>query len=85
MAKNKEVPEVLKRQIIDQVRNNGLSVTDAANKYGVTNRTIYNWLRKGVVGSEKNLILENKKLKKENEQLYKLLGRATAEMQRSKE
>jgi regulator of replication initiation timing len=41
-------------------------------------------LREGVVDGNRNLILENNKLKKENEQLYKLLGRATAEMQKSK-
>jgi hypothetical protein len=40
-------------------------------------------LREGVVDGNRNLILENNKLKKENEQLYKLLGRATAEMQTS--
>jgi regulator of replication initiation timing len=42
------------------------------------------WLRDGVVDGNRNLILENNRLKKENEQLYKLLGRATAEMQKSK-
>ena len=67
-----------------QVRNNGMRVSEAANKYNVNARTIYGWLKQGVVDGNRNLILENNRLKKENEQLYKLLGRATAEMQKSK-
>ena len=80
----REVSEDLKRQIINDIRNNGLSVAKAAEKIGVTKRTVYNWLRGSVVGSERSLILENKRLKQENEQLYNLLGRATAEMNRPK-
>jgi hypothetical protein len=36
------------------------------------------------VDGNKNLILELNRLRKENEQLYKLLGRATAELNRPK-
>lgn len=74
----------IKAEILDNVRNNGMRVSEAANKYNVNARTIYGWLKQGVVDGNRNLILENNRLKKENEQLYKLLGRATAEMQKSK-
>lgn len=74
----------IKAEILDNVRNNGMRVSEAANKYNVNARTIYGWLKQGVVDGNHNLILENNRLKKENEQLYKLLGRATAEMQKSK-
>ena len=74
----------IKAEIITQVRNNGMRATIAAEKYNVNTRTIYGWLKQGVVDGNRNLILENNRLKKENEQLYKLLGRATAEMQKSK-
>jgi len=76
-------PDV-KEQAIDDVRNNGLTVKEAATKYGVDPRTIYGWLQKNVVNGERNLILENNRLKKENEQLYNLLGRATVELKRPK-
>ncbi len=41
-------------------------------------------MRDGVTNSQNSLILENNRLKKENEQLYNLLGRATVELKRSK-
>ncbi|MCA9343774.1 helix-turn-helix domain-containing protein [Candidatus Saccharibacteria bacterium] len=69
---------------MDQIRNNGISVSEAANKYNVTSRTIYGWLRANVVDGNKNLILENNRLKKELEQAYKVLRRLTAESQRPK-
>jgi len=74
----------LKATVIAKVRDEGMNVSEAATQYGVTTKSIYRWLREGVVNSDTSLILENNKLKKEMEQLYALLGRATAEMQRSK-
>lgn len=74
----------IKAEAVDQVQNRGIPVSEAAVKYGVDPRTIYGWLKKGIAGSERNLILENNRLKKENEQLYNLLGRATVELKRPK-
>ena len=74
-----------KDEIITRIRDHGLSVSAASAQYQLSSKTIYAWLREGVVDGNRNLILENNKLKKEVEQLYKLLGRATAEMQRSKD
>lgn len=76
-------PEI-KAQALEDVRTKGMKVSEAAVKYGVDPRTIYGWLRKGVINSERNLILEINRLKKENEQLYNLLGRATVELKRPK-
>ncbi|HUY85226.1 MAG TPA: transposase [Candidatus Dormibacteraeota bacterium] len=74
-----------KAEIVAKIRDGGQSVSSVSAEYGINTKTIYAWLREGVVDSNRNLILENNKLKKEIEQLYKLLGRATAEMQRSKD
>ncbi len=76
----------IKAEAIEQVRNKGLLVAQAAIKYGVDPRTIYGWLKKELAGAdtERNLILENNRLKKEIEQLYNMLGRATVELKRPK-
>jgi transposase-like protein len=84
MSKGKPIDPNVKATIVSKIRNDGMSVSEASTTYGVNAKSIYYWLRDGVVDGNRNLILENNKLKKENEQLYKLLGRATAEMQRSK-
>ena len=74
----------VKATILDQIRNQGVSVSEAAASHNVSPKTIYTWLRAGVQDGDKNLILELNRLKKENEQLYRLLGRATAELNRPK-
>ena len=84
MPTGKPTNPKIKAEIMTKIRHEGMSVTEASAQYGVTSKTIYAWLRDGVVDGNRNLILELNKLKKENEQLYKLLGRATAEMQRPK-
>lgn len=75
----------IRAEIINNVRHNGMRVSEAATKYNVNARTIYGWLKQGVVDGNRNLILENNKLKRELDQAYRLLGRATAEMQKSKD
>ena len=84
MSGFKRIDPKIKEQILKSIKDEGVSVTDAANTYGVSSKTIYYWLRSTVVDSDKNLILELNRLRKENEQLYKLLGRATAELNRPK-
>lgn len=74
----------IKSTIITKVRDEGMSVSEASAQYDVNSKTIYRWLKEGVVNGNANLILENNRLRKENEQLYNLLGRATAENKRSK-
>lgn len=80
----KAIDPSVKAEILDQIRNQGVSVSVAAASHGVSSKTIYNWLRASVVDGNKNLVLELNRLRKENEQLYKLLGRATAELNRPK-
>lgn len=84
MPKGKPIDPNLRTEIVSKIRNDGMTVNEASTTYGVNAKSIYYWLREGVVDGNRNLILENNKLRKENEQLYKLLGRATAEMQKSK-
>lgn len=84
MPIGRHVDSDIKNKVLVDVRDNGLTVTDAGLKYSVNNKTIYRWLKENVVSTSTNLILENNRLKKENEQLYNLLGRATVEMKKLK-
>lgn len=85
MPRGMPADQTHKAAIVAKIRDQGLSVSEASAQYQLSSKTIYAWLKEGVVDGNRNLILENNRLKKENDQLYKLLGRATAEMQRSKD
>lgn len=84
MAKGKPTDPNIRAEIVNKIRNEGLSVSAASAQYNVSAKSIYTWLREGVVDSNRNLILENNKLKKELEQAYRIIGRFTAESQRPK-
>lgn len=84
MPTGKPTDPKIKAEIIAKIRNEGMTVSAATATYGVASKSVYTWLREGVVDGNRNLILENNKLRKELEIAYRLLGRATAEMQRPK-
>ncbi len=78
------ISDETKREVIRKIREENISVTDASTDSGVSTKSIYRWLRDGVGDSNQSLVLENRRLKKEVEQLYGMLGKATALMQRPK-
>lgn len=84
MAKGKPTDPRLKAEIVAKIRDEGMSVTVASSTYGFSSKTIYTWLREGVVDGDRNLILENNRLKKELEIAYRIIGRFTADAQRPK-
>jgi len=84
MVKGVVIPSETRSEIISKIRDEGIPVSEIAKQYDIVPKTIYNWMRDGVTNSQNSLILENNRLKKENEQLYNLLGRATVELKRSK-
>jgi transposase-like protein len=71
-----------KQQIIKEIRDEGKRVVDVASEHGISTKAIYTWLRDGVGGDRS--VLEIARLKRENEQLYAILGKVTAELKRPK-
>ena len=76
------VPLEKKQQIIKEIRDEGKRVVDVASAHGVSTKAIYTWLRDGIGGDRS--ALEIARLKRENEQLYAILGKVTAELKQSK-
>ena len=68
----------IKEEIIKKIQHEGLSVMDAAKLYGISDKTIYNWLGTKARGTVS--ILEHNKVKKENEQLKQIIGDLTIKM-----
>ena len=84
MAKGKPARPELRAEVVRKIRDEGMSVAEASSTYGYGSKAIYSWLRDGVVDGNRSLVLENNKLKKELEIAYRIIGRFTAESQRSK-
>lgn len=84
MPKGKITDLKIRVEVINKIKEEGMSVKDASEVYGFCSKTIYSWLRTGVVDGNRSLILENNKLKKELEIAHRIIGRMTAEIQRPK-
>jgi transposase-like protein len=80
MKKHRIAPEV-KEQIINRIKNDGVTVAQAAKDHGVSEASIYDWLGKKAKGVP--TILEFNKLKRENEELLRLLGVVTLKLSES--
>lgn len=82
MNNSKRIPLELKEQILQRIRTEGISAAQAAREHGVSTPTIYSWL-----SSSSELpanILQINKLKRENEELQRLLGKTMMEIERAK-
>ena len=80
MKKFRIAPDV-KAQIISRIKNDGVSVAQAAKDAGVSDASIYTWLGKKVEGGPS--VLEIAKLRKENAQLLQLIGEITLKLSES--
>ena len=76
MKKQKIAPDV-KEQIINRIKNDGITVVQAAKDHGVAENTIYGWIAKKVDGVSYSDII---KLKRENAQLLQLVGEITLKL-----
>lgn len=81
MKKSHKVSLDVKEQILNRIKNEGLSVKQVAEEHGLSNRTIYGWLSKGVAGQPS--LADYAKLKRENQALKEMLGEVTMELKRS--
>ncbi len=79
MAKKSfRIAKEIKEQIINRIKNDGISVAVAAKDHGVSTATIYTWL--GTSAKSAVSALEHNKLKKENMLLKSLLGELTLKL-----
>jgi transposase-like protein len=73
-----KISKEVKEQIINRIKNDGVTVVQAAKEHGIAEGTIYAWIAKKVEGQP--TLAENIKLKRENEQLLKLVGEITLKL-----
>lgn len=80
MRKPRIAPEI-KAQIINRIKNDGVSVAQVAKDHGVSEQSVYGWLGKKAEGGPS--VLEIVRLKKENAMLFQLVGEITLKLSES--
>lgn len=82
MAYRGRIPGEVREQVIGRIQNEGVAVATVAAEHGINIKTIYSWIsKKAETGPN---ILQLNKLKRENEELKRLLGEAMLMNERSK-
>lgn len=77
----KRIPVETRNEILTKVKG-GLTVNEAAQQYGISTKTIYGWLANETRPTLS--ILEYNRLKRENEELKRIIGLITLELERGK-
>lgn len=75
----KRVPLETKNEMVEKVKC-GLSVAEAAKQYAVSTKTIYAWLSNQT--RPEISVVEFNRVKKENEELKRIIGIITLELER---
>jgi transposase-like protein len=72
------IPKEIKEQVLHRVKDEGISVAQAAKDAGISEATIYTWLGRTAQGQQNNT--EVLRLKRELQGAYELIGKLTSEL-----
>lgn len=79
MPKGKsKVSKEVKQQILKRIKEEGVSVAQAAEEHGLSTQTIYGWIAKGVTAPPS--VIEVSRLKREVQTLHEIIGRLTVKL-----
>ncbi len=78
MPAGKITPPEIREQILNRIKNDHVSVSQAAREFGISDNTIYGWIGRKANGSSG--LLEVVQLKRKIESLYVLIGQLTAQL-----
>ncbi len=77
MPKANHVAADIKQQILKRMKEDGIPVAQLAQEHGISDKTIYGWVSKGL--TEQPSFIEVSKLKRENRALREMLGKVLFE------
>jgi transposase len=72
------ISQEIKKETLNRIKNEGVSVAQATTDIGVSTTAIYQWLGATARGSVS--VLAYNKVKKENDELKRLIGELTIRM-----
>lgn len=74
----------IKERVITKIKNEGLSVPQAAEEFGLSRNTIYGWVSPRNGARSDPGIMEMSRLRRENNELKQIIGLLTLESERGK-
>lgn len=77
----KRIPKEIKEEILGKVKA-GEKIPELAELYGISDKTIYTWIRNQIKPDIS--IMQYRKLKAENEELKRILGMVMLDLERKK-
>lgn len=81
MGGYKRIPKEIKDEVLARVKQ-GQKVPQLADEYGISSKTIYNWLSAGIQTEVSTL--EYARIKRERDDLLRLVGNLTLEVEKRK-
>lgn len=82
MPKGKYYDAKFKEEVLEKIKSSGKSVAEIARDYGLNSNTVYGWLTSSVPKS--NPILENNRLRRQNQELLNLVGELTLDLKKKR-
>lgn len=73
------IPKEVKEQILNRIKNDGITAAQAAREAGIADNTVYGWLAKSVTGKANDGDVA--RLKRELQGAYELIGKLTKELE----
>jgi len=77
MGTYRAISKETKEQILNRIRNEGISVPQAAKDAGISDSAIYNWLGRTAQAQGTTEVI---RLRRELQATYELIGKLTAEL-----
>jgi hypothetical protein len=81
MGGYKRIPKEIKDEVLAKAKQ-GEAVAKLAIEYGISDKSIYNWLSSGVQAQVSTL--EHARIKRERDDLLRLVGHLTLEVEKRK-
>lgn len=79
--KGHKIATEIREQILGRIKNEGVTVVQAAKDHGLSEGTIYSWIAKQTDGTVN--MSEHLKIKRDNENLFRLVGEMTLKLSES--
>jgi transposase-like protein len=81
---SKKISLAIKDKIISKIKDEGLSVAQAASEFGLSANTIYGWVSPARNSKADPSIMELSRLRRENAELKQIIGGLTLDTERGK-